>query len=79
MMNAKISGVLRCAVAAAFALNIAGCGERPQASVYKEGTYQGKPDAQPWGNERYKGDKAAWEKDMKARNANQNEYARVGQ
>jgi hypothetical protein len=76
-VNARI--VLLGAAAAAFVLNLAGCGEEPKATVYRQGQYQGKPDAQPWANERYKGEKPAWEKDVKARNAAQNEYARVGQ
>lgn len=54
----------------------AGCGERP-VTVYKQGKYQGKTDSQPWDNERFKGDKAAWEKAIKDRNMAQNEYARV--
>ena len=78
MMNTKIHGVLLGAVAAVLAAGFAGCGEKPQASLYQEGKYQGKPDAQPWDNARYKGDKIAWEKDLKARNANQNEYVRLG-
>ena len=31
-------------VAAAVALALAGCGERPQVINYKQGKYQGKPD-----------------------------------
>lgn len=55
---------------------VAGCGEKP-VTVYKQGKYQGKKDSQPWDNERFKGDKAAWEKAIKDRNLAQNEYARV--
>lgn len=55
---------------------VAGCGEKP-VTVYKQGKYQGKKDSQPWDNECFKGDKAAWEKVIKERNLAQNEYARV--
>ena len=38
-----------CAVllAAAAAVALSACGERPQVVSYKQGTYQGKPDAPP--------------------------------
>ena len=55
---------------------VAGCGEKPTVTVYKQGQYQGKPDKQPWDNDQFKGDKAAWEKAVKARNLGQNEYVR---
>ena len=65
------------AAAAALALGAAGCGEKPTVTVYKQGQYQGKPDGRPWENDLFKGDKAAWEKAVKARNVGQNEYVRV--
>ena len=52
------------------------CGEKAQVTVYKQGKYQGKPDTQPWDNERFKGDKVAWENSIKQRNQGQNEYTR---
>jgi hypothetical protein len=61
-------------VLAAFA---AGCGERPTVTVYKKGEYQGKPDTQPWSGGQFKGDQPAWEKAIKARTNNQNEYSRT--
>ncbi len=66
-------------VAAAVALPLfaAGCGEKSTVTVYKQGQYQGKPDTRPWEGEQFKGDKVAWEKAVKARNENQNEYARL--
>ena len=64
-------------VAAAMTLALAGCGESPTVTVYKQGQYQGKPDTRPWDGEAFKGDKAAWERAIKARNNGQNEYARV--
>lgn len=56
---------------------LAGCGEKQPVTVYKQGQYQGKPDKQPWDNAQFKGDQVAWEKAIKARNGNQNEYARA--
>ena len=64
-------------IAAVAALLVAGCGEKTAVTVYKQGHYQGKPDKQPWDNDRFKGDKAGWEKTIKARNDGQNEYTRV--
>lgn len=73
-----IKGAARIAVAAAtLALGLAGCGEKTDVTVYKQGKYQGKPDHQPWDNSVYKGDQAAWEKAIKARNNGQNEYVRI--
>ena len=66
------------AIAALLVLGAAGCGEKPAVTVYKQGQYQGKPDSRPWENDQFKGDKAAWEKSVKARNVGQNEYVRIG-
>jgi hypothetical protein len=68
---------LLAALAAALSFAAAGCGEKPTVTVYKQGQYQGKPDTRPWDNEQFKGDKAAWEKAIRARNGGQNEYARL--
>jgi hypothetical protein len=65
-------------VAVVFALGVAGCGEKPAVTVYHQGKYQGKPDMQPWDNDPFKGNKTEWEKAVKARNVNQNEYVRIG-
>ncbi|HSD60050.1 MAG TPA: hypothetical protein VLC55_04285 [Burkholderiales bacterium] len=56
----------------------AGCGEDRPTTAYKQGTYQGKVDTQPWGSAEFKGDKAAWENAIKQRNQAQNEYLRMG-
>ena len=61
----------------AMALVTAGCGEKQPVTVYKQGQYQGQPDSRPWDGDQFKGDKTAWEKSIKARNGNQNEYARA--
>ncbi|MCC7484892.1 MAG: hypothetical protein IT529_07850 [Burkholderiales bacterium] len=68
--------LLAIAVAVSATLLAAGCGESTQVTVYKQGKYQGKPDAQPWDNDEFKGDKLAWENAIKARNAKQNEKTR---
>jgi hypothetical protein len=64
-------------VAVALATTVAGCGERPQVITYKQGTYQGKPDQQPWSNAPFNGDQKTWELALKDRAQAQNEYKRV--
>ncbi len=64
-------------VAAFLSSMLAGCGESPQVTVYKQGEYQGKTDTQPWASTEFKGDKLAWEKAVKARTAGQDEYVRI--
>lgn len=76
-------------LAAAAVLGLAGCGEREQTVVYKQGKYQGKPDTQPWKNESpvaelrggkwTTGDQTSWEEALKQRQLTQNEYRRIGQ
>ena len=56
---------------------VAGCGERTEVTVYKQGHYQGKPDKQPWDNDNFKGNRDDWEQKIKKRTESQNEYARV--
>ena len=69
---------------------LSGCGESVQqvgqATTYKQGKYQGKPDARPYegGPTAYSqekswqaGDKVAWEKAIKTRQQAQNEYNRA--
>jgi len=72
MKRALIAGLAACLVI------VTGCGEQSQVTVYEQGQYQGKPDTRPWDGEPFKGDKAAWEKSVKARNNAQNEYVRIG-
>lgn len=64
-------------VGIALGLLVAGCGDRPAATVYKKGEYSGKRDTQPWVGEQFKGDRLAWERAIKARSNGQNEYARA--
>ena len=74
---------------AAAALGLAGCGEKEQVVVYKQGKYQGKPDSRSWDNDPpvaelrgskwSKGDRMSWEEAIKQRQLTQNEYRRIGQ
>ena len=71
------------------ALGVAGCGEKEQVVVYKQGKYQGKPDNRSWDNEPpaaelrggkwTKGDRTSWEEAVKQRQLAQNEYRRIAQ
>ena len=74
MRHAAIVIVLAC-----FASGLAGCGEKPNVTVYKQGKYQGKPDNVPWQGAPFNNNQVEWEKAIKARNNGQNEYLRVGQ
>jgi hypothetical protein len=65
------------AATAAFALVLAGCGEKPQVTLYKQGKYQGKPDNVPWQSAPFSNDEVEWQKTIKARNNGQNEYLRI--
>jgi hypothetical protein len=65
------------AAAAVTSFVAAGCGETSNVTFYKQGQYQGKPDTQPWAGDQFKGDRATWEKTLKARNESQNEYVRI--
>ena len=62
--------------AALVSLGLVAC-EKSQVITYKQGKYQGKTDTKPWDNEQFKGDQAAWERVMKARQLSQNEYTRT--
>jgi major membrane immunogen (membrane-anchored lipoprotein) len=54
-------------------------------STLSGGKYQGKPDTHPWDNDpvkfaavkQEKGNKAAWEQQLKVRNQAQNDYSRA--
>jgi hypothetical protein len=79
--------VKRAALGAAVlaALFLAGCGESPQVTVYKQGKDQGKPDTKPWDNAPLaygdgnwnKGDRASWETQINQRARGQNEDNRI--
>lgn len=75
--------------ATALASVLVGCGEQKQlgqATTYKQGKYQGKPDARPFdaapgayssGAQWTAGDKTSWEAAIKQRQQGQNEYAKA--
>jgi len=81
-----VKALLAMTAAALLAAGLAGCGEKEQVVVYKQGKYQGKPDDRPWDNDPVaygdakwtKGDRASWETEIKARNDRQNENKRIG-
>ena len=68
--------VVVCAAVAAFGL-LAACGEKPNVTVYRQGTYQGKPDNQPWKSQPFNGSKTDWDKAIDGRTKKQNEYLRI--
>lgn len=78
MIRRPAPSVVVIAVAAVAAFVLAGCGERPQAISYKQGTYQGKTDQPPWSVAPWNGNKQQWEDDMRQRVQDQNEYKRMG-
>lgn len=69
--------LIAAAAAAVLSLGFAGCGEKPEVTVYQQGKYQGKPDSLPWDNAEFKKDRQAWEKAIKARNNGQDDYFRI--
>lgn len=54
---------------------LAACQEIPQDAVKP---YAGKEDTKAYAGDKFKGDKAAWEKTLAARADNMNEYVRTG-
>jgi hypothetical protein len=71
----RLMGLVSGAMAA---MMLAGCGERPQVMEYKQGKYQGKPDEAPYMAAPFNGNKDLWERDIRNRTQNQNEYRRIG-
>jgi len=63
--------------AAALALALTGCGERPQVINYKQGKYQGKPDTPAFDNAPFDGNRQQWENHIDTRTQEQNEYVRL--
>jgi len=70
--------ILMISAIAIAAAGLAGCGEKPTVTVYKQGKYQGKPDNVPWQGPQFNNNQTEWEKAIKARTIGQNEYVRVG-
>ena len=61
----------------AVTLALVGCGEQPQTLAAKPGQSAAKVDDKPYANDLFKGDRKAWELQLRARADNQNEYKRV--
>jgi hypothetical protein len=80
---------LRLAFLLAAVLALAACSEKEQVAEFKRGKYQGKPDNQSWANDPLpaefrggswsKGDRTAWEEQIKKRQLAQHEYRRIYQ
>jgi flagellar basal body L-ring protein FlgH len=64
-------------IAALLALAAAGCGESPQTSRYKDGSYAGKPDTPAWQHKQFNDSRADWQQVIKIRNLKQSEYTRM--
>jgi len=77
-MMTRLMKIATLAFGAMAALMLAGCGERPQVMEFKQGKYQGKPDEPPYAAAPFNGNKDTWERDIRARTQNQNEYRRTG-
>ena len=73
----RLGNSLAVGFAAAAALLLVGCGERPQVVNYKQGKYQGKPDQPAWDSAKFNGDRTAYELAIKQRAQTQNEYKRM--
>jgi hypothetical protein len=64
-------------LASSLVLFVIGCGEKPQPVAVKPGQSAAKPDDKPFGPGTQYADRAAWERTLRARADNQNEYKRV--
>lgn len=64
---------------------LAGCSERDQTALYENGKYRGKPDSRAWDSAApgygavawEKGDRASWQRQVRARQDIQNENHRI--
>jgi len=73
--------IARVALTAAFAIltpSLTACGEKPNVTLHKQGTYQGKTDNVPWQSAPFNNNRVEWEKAIAARIDAQNEYLRTG-
>lgn len=69
--------MMRLAMIPAVALALSACAESPQDVAHKSGKYAGKVDAKPYEEGPQKMTRAEWERTLRARADNQNEYKRV--
>ncbi len=68
---------LAIAATAVLVVLVSACSERPQVVNYKQGTYQGKPDQRPYEGAPFNGNQQEWERAIRTRNQQQNEYKRT--
>ena len=71
----QLMGVVSGAMAA---LMLAGCGERPQVIQFKQGVYQGGRGEAPYASAPFNGNREMWEREIRARTQNQNDFRRIG-
>jgi hypothetical protein len=67
------------AIALSMGLALAGCGHQDSAAEKTTASYQGKPDTEPWNNNRWHDNRETWERAISAREQGQNEYVRIPQ
>ncbi len=69
--------MMRLALISLTAIGLASCGEAPQDVAHKSGKYAGKTDAKPYEEGPNKATREEWERSLRARADNQNEYKRT--
>jgi hypothetical protein len=69
--------MMRLALVPAVAIALAACAEAPQDVAHKSGKYAGKVDAKPFEEGPQKMTRAEWERNLRTRADNQNEYKRI--
>jgi hypothetical protein len=69
--------MMRLAMVSLTALGLAACAEAPQDVAQVKGKYAGKVDAKPYEEGPQKMTRSEWEKSLRTRADNQNEYKRV--
>ncbi len=69
--------MMRLSLIPALALTLTACAEAPQDVAHKSGKYAGKVDAKAYEEGPQKMTRAEWERALRTRADNQNEYKRV--
>ena len=68
------------AIALSTVLALGGCVRQEDSTAAKTtASYQGKPDTEPWNNNRWHDNRETWERAITAREQGQNEYVRIPQ
>jgi hypothetical protein len=74
----SLVGLAAIALSMGFALG--GCVRQEDSTAAKTtASYQGKPDTEPWNNNRWHDNRETWERAITAREQGQNEYVRIPQ